>query len=196
MTKPVGFLTNSLTGLKGEPGIFYNYVIASQGLFIQANNQHMAASICIAPAEVRGLEPLQEYVQLHHDRIPMRFLELALSALCASPDTERYLAVTWQDGYSLREPDQVRSAGSVTYESLPDTVLDFHSHTGSMPAHFSCIDDRDEQGFRIYAVVSGLRSLFPEVGLRLGIYGYFLELGKEDVFVSDSISMEQNARGR
>ncbi len=192
MTRPAGYLIETRGLREGMPGVFCDYIMAANGLFLQANNEHMAASVCIAPAEVRGLAPLQEYIQLHHGRIPLRFLELALSVLCASPDVERYLAVTWQDGcYSLREPDQVRNAGSVTYETLPGTVLDLHSHTGSMPAHFSCIDNRDEQGFRIYCVVSGLRSLFPEVELRCGVYGYFLPVSKEEIFVSNSISVER-----
>lgn len=183
MTKPVGFLTNSLTALEGEGGVFYDYILAADGLFIRAKNAHLAATVCIAPAEVRGLAPLEESIQLLHGKIPMYFLNLALSVLCTKPDIEQYLAVTWQGYYNLGIPSQSQTAASVTYETLPETVLDIHSHTGEMPARFSGIDDHDEQGFGLYAVVGKLRNLFPTVELRLGVYGYFIPLAKEDIFV-------------
>ena len=183
MTKPVNYLTNSLTGLQGEAGVFYDYILAANGLFIQAKNAHLAATICIAPAEVRGLAPLEESIQLLHGKIPMYLLNLALSVLCIKPDIEQYLAVTWQDNYSLGIPSQSQTAASVTYETLPVTVLDIHSHVGGVPARSSPIDNIDEQGFRLYAVVGDLHNLFPTVKLRLGIYGYFMPLEKEDIFV-------------
>jgi len=183
MTTPVGYLINAATGPQGEHGVFYDYVLSCDGLFMQAKNAHLAATVCIASAEVRGLAPLEEDIQLLHGKIPMYFLNLALSVLCIKPDIEQYLALTWQGNYSLSVPSQSQTAASVTYETLPDTVLDIHSHVDSVPAHFSGIDDRDEQGFCLYAVVGGLRNLFPTVELRLGIYGYFMPLNKEDVFV-------------
>lgn len=179
-------MINTATGLEGEPGVFYNYIMTANGLFLQAKNAHLAATVCIAPAEVRGLAPLEESIELLHGKIPMYFLNLALSVLCIKPDIEQYLAVTWQGNYSLSVPTQSQTVASVTYEALPNTVLDIHNHVGIVPPYFtgfSDIDDHDEQGFRIYAVASGLRDLFPWVGLRLGIYGYFLHLLKEEVFV-------------
>ena len=183
MTKPVGYLTNTAAGIQGESGVFYNYILGANGLYLQARNAHLAATVCIAPAEVRGLAPLEESIQLLHGKIPMYFLNLALSVLCVKPDIEQYLAVTWQGNYSLGIPSQSQNADSVTYETLPGTVLDIHSHVGGVPAHFSGIDDQDEQGFCLYAVVGDLRNLCPTVELRLGVYGYFMPLLKEEVFV-------------
>jgi len=183
MTKPVNYLTNSLTGLEGEPGVFYNYITAANGLFIQAKNAHMAATVCIAPVEVRGLAPLEHSVQLLHGKIPMYFVNLALSVLCSKPDVEQYIALTWQGNYSLSVPVQEQNPASVTYETLPDTVLQMHSHVGVIPPDFSSIDDRDEQGFCLYAVAGDLQNLCPTVALRVGIYGYFLPLDNEEVFV-------------
>ena len=143
---------------------------------------NLAATVCIAPGEIRGLAPLKEDIQLLHGKIPLNLLNLALSVLIAKPDIEQYLAITWEDGYRLKIPSQQATAVSVTYETLPDTVLEIHSHTGGVPAHFSPIDDRDEQGFGLYAVVADLRNLCPTVELRLGIYGYFLPLSQSEVF--------------
>jgi len=183
MTKPVNYLINSLTGVEGEPGVFYDYIMAGDGLFLRAKNAHLTATVCIAPQEIRGLAPLKEEIQLLHGKIPMYFLKLALSILCIKPDTEQYLAVTWQGNYTLSVPSQLQTDVSVTYETLPGTVLDIHSHVGGVPAHFSGIDNRDEQGLCLYAVVGDLRHLCPTIELRLGIYGYFMPIGKEDIFV-------------
>jgi hypothetical protein len=183
MTKPVNYLINYLTGLEGEPGVFYNYILAADGLYLRAKNTQLAVTVCIAPQEIRGLAPLKEEIRLPHGKIPLYFLNMALSILCLKPDIEQYLAVTWQGNYSLNVPSQLQTDVSVTYETLPGTVLDIHSHVGGVPAHFSCIDNRDEQGLCLYAVVGDLRNLCPTIELRLGIYGYFMPLEKEDVFV-------------
>ena len=183
MTTPVGYLINAATGPQGEHGVFYDYVLSCDGLFMQAKNAHLAATVCIASAEVRGLAPLEESIQLLHGKVPIYFLNLALSVLCIKPDIEQYLAVTWQGNYSLSVPTQSQTAASVTYETLPDTVLDIHSHVGGVPARFSGTDDHDDQGFRIYAIAGDLRNLFPTVALRLGVYGYFVPLLKEESFV-------------
>lgn len=180
---PVGYLVNEKGGLFDQRGVFYNYILAADGLFLQAKNAHLAATVCLAPAEVRGLAPLEENIQLVHGKIPMYVLNLALSVLCIKPDIEQYLAVTWQGNYSLSIPPQSQTSVSVTYETLPDTVLDIHSHVGGVPTHFSSMDDHDEQGFCLYAVVGDLANLFPTVALRLGIYGYFMPLVKDDIFV-------------
>jgi len=183
MIKPVGYLINTASGQQGEPGVFYDYIMASDGLFLQAKNGHLAATVCIAPQLVRGLAPLEEGIQLLHGKIPLCLLNLALSVLCIKPDIEQYLAVTWQGNYSLKIPPQTQTAASVTYETLDGTVLDIHSHVGGVPAHFSGVDNHDEQGLCLYAVVGDLRNLFPTVELRLGVYGYFMPLEKGDIFV-------------
>jgi hypothetical protein len=182
MTKPVGYLTNSLAGDEGEPGVFYDYIMAAGGVYLRAQNQFLTATVCIAPGEIRGLAPLKENIQLVHGEIPLNSLNLALSVLIAKPNIEQYLAITWDGAYSLKFTSQQGTAASVTYETLPDTILAIHSHTDGVPAHFSQIDDHDELGFCLYAVVGDLRNLFPTVELRLGIYGYFLPLSQGEVF--------------
>lgn len=182
-TKPVGYLVETHGMRSGWPGVFYNYVLAGNGLFVQAQNKHFSASVCIAPAEVRGLDHLQEYMEMRHGRIPFHELELALSIMSVNPGVEQYLAFIWDEcGYRLQIPPQTRLANSVDYEVPEGAVMDIHSHTGDMPAKFSGIDFHDEQGFKLYAVAAGFDNLCPTVEIRLGLYGYYLPLEKEDVF--------------
>ena len=179
--KLVGYLINTERGLEGNPGLFYNYILARNGLFVRAESPLIGATICIARAEIRGLSHLREEVELKKGKIPRRLFELALSALSAEQHREKYLAVTWEGEYRLRVPRQVGDAGGVQYEVLPNTVLDIHSH-GTMSAFFSSTDDRDEQGLKLYMVVGGLNRLVPEVKLRAGVYGYFAPVRLEEIF--------------
>ncbi len=106
---------------------------------------------------------------------------LAVSVFAAAPLREHYLAVVWDRGYRLRKPPQEASECGVSYERLPHTVLDIHSHS-LMTAFFSGTDNRDEQGLRLYMVIGEMGTLFPEVRLRVGVYGYFAPLKLEKVF--------------
>lgn len=179
--KPVGYLFNTREGLAGEPGLFYDYILAGGSLFVRARSPLLAAMVRIAHAQVRGLASLEEAVELPKGRIPRSLYNLVLSVLTADPWHERYLAVTWDGEYHLRMPPQEGGGSGVNYERLPSTVLDIHSH-GAMSAFFSGTDDGDEQGLRLYMVVGRLDTLWPEVELRVGVYGYFAPISVEEVF--------------
>lgn len=179
--KPVGYLINTQHGPEGEAGLFFNYVLAANGLFVQAGGSYIRATVLIAEASVRGLLPLNERVELIKGKIPKYIYDLAISALCASPFQEKYLAVTWEGAYRLKIPEQLPGDCSVRYERLRSTCLDIHSHAAMKP-FFSWTDDQDEQGLGLYMVVGNLDMLLPEVKLRVGVYGYFAPLGVEEVF--------------
>jgi PRTRC genetic system protein A len=179
--RPLGYLLSKGQALHGEPGLFYDYIVAGNGLFIRACNSLIKGTLCISPVEIRGLNPLEEQVELVHGKIPRRLYDLSLSVLMASSEREQYLAITWEDEYRLRMPSQERHEASVKYDKLLSSVMDIHSH-GHMRAFFSGTDDDDEQGLRLYMVVGRLDTLLPKVELRLGVYGYFASLSVEEVF--------------
>lgn len=181
---PVGYLTNTAEGLAGEPSLFYDYILASNGLFIRARGPLLAATVRIAEAEVRGLLPLEERVELPKGKIPQHWFDFAMFIFTNEREVEHYFAIIWEEdqgGYCIKEPPQQRGETSVKYATLPNTVVDIHSH-GSMGAFFSNTDDQDEQGLRLYMVVGKLNTLFPEVRLRVGVYGYFRGIPLEEVF--------------
>lgn len=179
--RPVGYLLNKKEGLEGEPGLFYNYIMAQNGLFVRGESPLLEATVCVAPTDVRGLSTRIEEVRLKQGKIPRSIYDLALSAVAADRYRERYLAVTWEGEYRLRVPWQSGSSTGVEYEVLPNTVLDIHSH-GAMRAFFSSTDSRDEQGLRLYMVVGRLDTLLPEVEVRVGVYGYFAPVQPEEIF--------------
>lgn len=168
----------------GYEGSFYQYVLAGSGLFVEAENDLLWARVRVAPAEVRGLQPLEEGLELRHGRIP-DIVGLEILGRLLHGGVERYLAVVWTDGgYRLVEPGQEQGPAHVQYERPSGNVLfEVHSHP-RMGAFFSHTDTADEQGLGLYAVMgdNGGRPLFA---LRVGIYGHFAPVCWSQVFTGD-----------
>ncbi len=179
--KRAGYLINTGAGPVGERGIYYDYILAGNGVFIRAENPLIKANIPISEVAIRGLPLLQQSLELSHGPIPRHIYDLALSALMANPYREQLVAIVWDDGYHLKVPEQEAGECRIEYQTLPDTVLEFHSH-GLMDAFFSMIDNRDEQGLCIYAVAGKLDRLIPDMKMRLGAYGYFASVRFNEVF--------------
>lgn len=181
--KPIGYQV---------PG--YGYFWAGNGVFVEAKNHHLAARIPVAEFKTRGLEDMAPEVTLVHGLIPQSYIDFVIADMMAKPETERYYAITWEDGkYWVRQPRQTATAGSVKYEIPDNTVVELHSHPPNSLG-FSGKDNTDELGFKIYGVVSPLISgvrgqpAKAEVGamLRVGVYGYFYELDWSQVFTGES----------
>lgn len=180
MNKPVGYLMNHPGGISGERGVYYDYIFASNGIFIEAESPLIAARIPVAECEIRGLAPIETKISLTYGSIPQRFFDLALNLFLADSSSEHYVAVTGVAGYHFYIPVQDKSAGGVTYEVGASVVLEMHSH-GHMGAWFSSTDNIDETGLKLYGVVGKLNAT-PIVKLRIGVYGYFRELFWSEVF--------------
>ncbi|MYE06114.1 MAG: hypothetical protein F4Y04_02645 [Chloroflexi bacterium] len=173
---------NHPTGLSGFHGVGYDYVLGAGGLYVQSKSADLTARLLIAPADVRGLAPVSEKLELVHGPIPAHVLELGLAWMLAAPGTERFFAVRWDgNAYRLVVPPQEGTGSSLSYQPPSGVIAEFHSH-GSHRAFFSATDDRDEQGFRVYGVVGRLHDPLPELTLRVGIYGNFAPLRWSQVF--------------
>jgi PRTRC genetic system protein A len=176
--KPVGYHIASFEPWGGPRGPFYDYILAGDGLWIEAENRLLLARVPVATAEVRGLPPFGSLLKLAHGLIPARLFDLAFNVMLASPRREVYVAVVWDgEQYSLRVPEQKGKAAGVRFDEPDNVILDLHSHPG-MPARFSGTDDRDEQGLRLYGVVGR----GPALSLRIGVYGYFMEVAPDIIF--------------
>ena len=178
----MGYLINQPGGLTGAHGIGYDYVLGSGGLYLQSESANLTARVLVTPCEVRGLDPVTEKVELAHGPIPAWIFELGLRWFKDDPYTERLFAVQW-DGRSYRPvvPPQLGTATSLAYVPPAGVVAEFHSH-GAARAFFSDTDDGDEQGFRIYGVAGRLDTDWPELSLRVGIYGHFAPVQWSQVF--------------
>ena len=180
--EPVGHLVNHRRGVRGLQGIGYDYVLAGNGVFVQAESPDLTARVQLAECGVRGLNTTAAKVHLPHGKIPGELLWLGVRWFQETPDRERYFAVHWDgERYTAAVPKQTGRRANLQYEPLEGMTLEFHSH-GRMGAFFSGTDDQDEQGFRIYGVAGRLDQPEPEVRMRIGIYGHFQEIDWRDVF--------------
>ena len=181
---PVGHLINrtEANGPEGVPGTGYNYIVAANGILIRAENSHIEATALYAPAPVRGLYPLAPTLTLKHGPISPAHLQSIIRAMRLAAPSELMAAIVHdpRTGYALQYPPQTTGPTHVKYESLPNTVLEIHSHADGA-ARFSRIDDDDEQGLALYGV-AGTISERPTISLRIGVYGHFQAVAVKDVF--------------
>jgi len=174
-------------------GNAYNYIMAGNGIFLQAMNDYFYSFFPVSQTEVRGLSSMSSLpCVMRQGKIPLYLLRLATDIMFAHAEKEYYAAVTWDNGYHLVVPPQSGSASEVNYRQPDNAVMDLHSH-GSGPAAFSLQDNRDEQGFRLYAVIGRLGDI-PEMSLRIGVYGYFCRLDFTRVFDGDPYWLNDRCR--
>ena len=180
MNKPVGYLVKHQDGLYGKRGLYYDYILAENGVWIEAEGNLLAARVPVIHGQIRGLAPMEPVVVLRYGLVPQRFFDLALSAMLTDITKEHYVVVTWNDGYHFYVPEQERHGGGVKYEVGDQVIVDLHSH-GRMMSWFSTTDNKDELGLKLYGVVGKLDKT-PEVRLRVGVYGYYHPVSWGEVF--------------
>ena len=160
----------------------YQYILAGNGVFVQATTRFFTARLCIAPGVVRGLPPLQPQFRLKVPCLPAGLLHPLLADARGAPrpgcGLHEALYQFHHHGRTvqLKKPPQQAGAGHVLAagSSDPAILCELHSH-GLLPAYWSATDDADEQGARLYAVIGRLAAR-PEIRLRVGVYGYWQPL--------------------
>lgn len=179
--KPAGYLINTDHGQEGEPGLFFNYILAGNGLFVESESCLLKAAVRIADVDVRGLKPFDEYLELVNGKVPRYIYDLAMSVFAVDPYHEHYLAVVWNGEYHLKDPLQEASAIHIDYTREDNTMIDIHSHA-QCKAGFSYTDDSDETGMQLYMVVRSPDMLIPDSIMRVGIHGYYAPVNVDEVF--------------
>ncbi len=184
-------LVDYLIAREGAParrGQAYDYVLAGDGLYLVAENRYLEVRVPVANAQVRGLPPIYPCCTLRTGRLSGELWEriVATARLWSLYGREVLLAITFEEssGYRLLLPEQVVGPENITYRPPSHVVLQIHSHR-HYPARFSPTDDADEQGLCLYGVLGKLDINRPEVGLRVGAYGYFLPVPWDFVFTGD-----------
>jgi PRTRC genetic system protein A len=90
------------------------------------------------------------------------------------PNEVLFWLLPLSDGWRIHKPTQIATPGSVIPADKHDpigaqAVIDLHSHAYARP-FFSTDDDRDETGFRIYAVLGRIEQAVW-IQARVGIFG-------------------------
>lgn len=175
-----------------EPTAPLTYYLAANGVFAQGERDGLRVLVPIAASgPIRGLQPLQPVVEIPQ-RVP-KALVLAIwrqACLARAADgtlLEMVCHLHWQSGWQLQIPPQSLSTSSCqpladdSTSSYHQAVIDLHSHA-TMGAYFSTVDDADEVGFRIYAVLGRVDTRHPEMAVRVGLHGHWWPIPADWVF--------------
>ncbi len=188
----------------------YQYVMAGNGIFLRAHRREFQAQLCIARCDIRGLAELKTELHLYAPLVPRSIVEeIVRRSQSAQDSSGRPCEIVFHleldaGAWILHVPEQsqaparVKPADDSPSSSYARACIELHSHV-NMNACFSCFDDRDELGFRIY-VVLGCISTTPTLAVRIGIYGYHLEIPACWVFelppdVADAVTGEGTLLG-
>lgn len=171
----------------------YEYVMAGNGIFIRGARREFQAQFCIQPCHVRRLAELEAYLELRTARVPREIvLEMLRRARVARDPNGRpceivfHLELSGAGVWQCHVPDQsqtpmrAKPSDDSPNSSYARACIEIHSHV-DMHASFSSIDDQDEQGFRVYAVL-GCISTTPVIRVRVGMYGYRHDIPANWVF--------------
>jgi len=220
-------IASSSTGLATQDGIepelhpigplppveasLYEYVMAGNGIFIHGARREFQAQFCIAPCSVRGLANLDTALQLNTSPVPREIVEEMLQKARAARDTKArpceivfHLELDESDGWRCHVPSQTQApARSKPTDDSPASsyaraCIEVHSHV-DMHASFSSLDDQDEVGFRLYAIL-GRISTTPVMRVRIGLYGYRQDIPAKWVFdlspnIGDAVTGEGTLLG-
>lgn len=170
-----------------DPSSMFEYVLAGNGLFVRARRKELEALIPVARCEVRGLKEVHPFIRMECGKIPVNLTQAILDEFSRDLPNE---SLVWlqlnEERLKVIKPPQVQNEISVhpvdPYDSNgKDAFMDIHSHN-LMEPYFSTDDDKDETGFRIFAVM-GLLDKLPCVTARIGIYGHYWHLDADSVFI-------------
>ncbi len=139
----IKYITHTEPTLPPMTALAYEYVFASNGIFLRAENRFIKAIIPIVPAyagTVRGLRPLATEITLRVPPMPISLLRSILVDAKAKRVDGTLLEALYRfhyDGHQVRvdRPSQDTTATSVKVagDGGADVILEIHSH-GNMAA--------------------------------------------------------------
>jgi PRTRC genetic system protein A len=177
-------MVNADGSLPEIPNCLYAYIMAGNGVFVYARRPGLETLIPVATGSIAGLPDLAPRINLRQ-RVPVLLVE---ETLCFSQKVfpnEILFWFNWNGQWSLHLPEQRVTRSSVVPCDQHDSaginaLIDLHSHARFSP-FFSSVDDRDETGFRIYAVIGSLNKM-PSISVRVGVYSHYYSIPASTVF--------------
>lgn len=168
------------------PECLYAYVMAGNGFFMYAKRNGLEVLIPLLRATIAGLPPLEPFV--HMPRVPAILMHDILH------DSKEILPneiLFWfnfdsdRQDWNVVAPRQICRPASVYPVDKSDplgikALIDLHSHA-LMEPFFSTTDNKDEQGFRIFAVIGRVNQQ-PQITVRVGVYGNYWNIPASTIF--------------
>jgi PRTRC genetic system protein A len=172
--------------LPNIPDCLYAYIMAGNGLFLYAKRDDLEVLIPVSRTNITGLPPLEPYVNM--PRVPVVLLHRVLKAAKDNLPDEILFWFNFDHDlqiWNLDAPLQFCRPTSVFPMDKADplgikALIDLHSHA-LMEPFFSPTDNKDEQGFRIFAVIGRVNEN-PEICVRVGVYGNYWNIPASMIF--------------
>ena len=168
------------------PDCLYAYIMAGNGIFLYAKRDDLEVLIPISRATIAGLPPLEPFANM--PRVPSVLMHHILQASKESLPNEILFWFNFDHDrqvWNLDAPRQICTLASAVPVDRTDplgikALIDLHSHA-LMEPFFSRADNKDEQGFRIFAVIGKVNEK-PEIRVRVGVYGNYWNIPADMVF--------------
>ncbi|MEW5721222.1 MAG: hypothetical protein AB1817_21530, partial [Chloroflexota bacterium] len=189
----------------------YEYILAGNGIFIRGTRREFQAQFCIVPCEIRGLADFESLLRLNAPRVSREIVTEMLRRARAARDAdgrpceivfhlELDEARVWHClvPSQAQGPARAKPADDSPSSSYARACIEVHSHV-DMHARFSSLDNQDEVGFRVYAIL-GCISTRAVMRVRVGMYGYRCDIPADWVFdlppeVGDAVTGEGTLLG-
>lgn len=177
-------VVNMDSSLPEIPACLHAYILAGNGVFLNAKRPGLEVLIPVTVTRIAGLPPLRPYVTLSQ-RVPKCLLHHALKLSLNQLPNEILFWFNSKDYWTMQVPEQFTCpSGVFPLESLDEmgtsALVDLHSH-GLLPPFFSRVDNQDEKGFRIYAVLGEVDKA-PSIRVRVGVYSHYFNIPASTVF--------------
>lgn len=171
-------------------------ILAGQDGRLYEIRDHLIGRLITQTNFVHELDPIQPGFEFKLNKIPGELLQITLSffrAYCNEWNQNEVMTVIYYDkltkDYLIDCPFQKVSKSRIMATMDPTLsrnsryvqVMHIHSHN-TMRAIFSGIDNRDEQAYGLYAVVGRLDFIEPEMLLRVGCNGQYIQLPLRLIF--------------
>lgn len=164
----------------------YVYIMAGNGVFLYAKREDLEVLIPISRATIAGLPPLAPFLNI--PRVPAILMR---EILHESKEILPNEILFWfnfdrdRQDWNVVAPRQICRPSSVFPVDKSDphgtkALIDVHSHALIEP-FFSRTDNKDEQGFRIYAVIGRVKGR-PGICVRVGVYGNYWNIPASLIF--------------
>lgn len=178
------YVVNENGTLPETTDCLYAYILAGNGVFLKAKRTGLDVLIPVCSRMIAGLPALIPYVNVAR-RVPQCLLLHALKLSLNHLPDEILFWFSAKEYWTMQVPQQLTSLSSVmpveSFDEMGTSALvDLHSH-GRLPPFFSRIDNKDEQGFRIYAVIGEIDKS-PSIRIRVGVYGNYFDIPASTVF--------------
>jgi PRTRC genetic system protein A len=164
----------------------YAYIMAGNGIFLYAKRNDLEVLIPISRASIAGLPPLEPFVNM--PRVAATLMQHVLKASKENLPNEILFWFNFDHDrqvWNLDAPLQICRPASVLPVDKNDplgiqALIDLHSHA-VMDPFFSSTDNKDEQGFRIFAVIGKVNEE-PLILVRVGVYGNYWNIPASMIF--------------